>query len=324
MKRACQAEFAQSLYAYATLTASDDPPPLRLRRGVVDRQEQPAPDARGRHADRARALRARACWPCSSRNLSRLSTAEADPIAVVVTLAPDDRRPRAREPGGPGLPSPDGAHRGQRGRAGAVPASLSGPGRGARRSSRRRPSRRRSRSCCVPARPRGRPPRSPPGARLWPGVESAESGEEFERRFRDAVSADAQRRPLPGRRPDHRRDPDGRLGGAPRARPPPRRGRHHAAHGRDRGRDPRAVLAVRHGRGRARGDRSRWAFSTARIGWPCIGWRRTRTRSCRFSGSASSASLRRFCCPRPAPRRVSSAACCRLGRSTRRRVTRIA
>jgi len=122
-----------------------------------------------------------------SRNLSRLSTAEAQPIAVVVTLqetadaralairlAQDARIRQVRIVGSAAALErfrrayPDlGAALAELKEA-PFPPSLE-----------------------VMLRP-GAPSKSASeiaaAARLWPGVESAESGEDFERRFRDAVS----------------------------------------------------------------------------------------------------------------------------------------
>jgi cell division protein FtsX len=216
-----------------------------------------------------------------SRNLSRLSTLEAQPIAVVVTLQEQaDARalatrlaqdPRIRQVRIVGSEAALERFRRAYPDLGAALAEL--------KEAPFPPS------LEVTLRS-GAPSKSATeiagAARLWPGVESAESGEDFERRFRDAVGlmrnaglflgvvltlaailtvASAVRLAL-----DLHREEVGIM-----------------ADGRYRERDPRAVLALRH-RGGDAGGAIALAYGTYRL--RCTG-AKTRTRSCPSLGSAS-------------------------------------
>ena len=273
--------------------------PLRLRRGLVDRAQRSAADGDGRAADRARALRAGAARAALAQPRPPRGVARASRSAVVVTLAAGGRRAGARRPARGGPPRRAGPDRRR------APPRSSGSGAPTRtwarrcRASKRRPFRRRSRSTLAPGAPSGSG-RDDRGRRRasWPGVESAESEEDFGRRFRDAVRLLRGARLFLGGVLTVGRDPLGRLGDPARARPAPRGDRDHAPDGRDRRRDPRAVLALRGRRGARR--------RRARPGPPLRdlprsrrpGSRGSRIRSSPCSGSGFSTRRRRCSLPR--------------------------
>jgi len=121
-----------------------------------------------------------------SRNLSRLSAADADPVAVVVTLQPQaDARalasrlaqnPRVRTVRIVGSEAALERFRRAYPDLGAALAEL-----------KEAPFPPSLEVVLREAAPSGTAGEIAATARLWPGVESAESAEEFERRFRDAV-----------------------------------------------------------------------------------------------------------------------------------------
>src|SRR5262249_49183504 len=121
-----------------------------------------------------------------SRNLSRLSTVEAEPIAVVVTLQEqaDARALAQRLAQDPRVRPVRVVRRG----AALERFRRASPGLGAALAELKEAPFPPSLEVLLRA---GAPAKSAAeiasAARLWPGVESAESGEDFERRFRDAV-----------------------------------------------------------------------------------------------------------------------------------------
>ncbi len=270
--------------------------PIRLRRGLVGRAQRAAPDGHRRAPRGAGPLRAGAAGPALAQPRPPRRVGEAIPWRSSSRSQAVGRRPGARQPSGRGPPRQRSAHRRQRRGPRALPAGLSRTSDSALAGLEEAPFPPTLEVTLAAGAPAGSGRQIAAAARVLAGSRCGRVRGGVRPPLPRRRAAAARGRPVSRRRPRGGRDPLGRVGDPARARPAPRRDRDHAPDGRDGGRHPGAVLALRFGRGAGREARWPWPSCTRPTGSRPPGSRGTRIRCSRPSGSASSTRRPRFSC----------------------------